>query len=207
VTAVLNIILLIIAGLCMLGATYFMALGFHARSDASGSSYGVKRQEARQGSIVSFMRSLFLVSLSLIIFAVLGIGNLPEGKNAKNNENTDLPDSNISATRAIERPSGSSTPHTLGASPTSPVATLTATPTLTPIPTDPPVVIIAFVNSPNGLWLREKPGGNQQLELIANEAELIILEGTEMADDLEWKQVRTQTGQEGWVAVSFIVFP
>jgi hypothetical protein len=184
-----------------------MALGIRARSDASGSSYGVKRQEARQGSIVSFMRSLFLVCLSLIIFAVLGIGNLPEVKNPKSNENSELPNTSVSATRPTERPSESSTPRMLAASPTSPVATLTSTPTLTPIPTDTPVVIIALVNSPNGLWLREKPGGNQQIELIANESELIVLEGTEMADDLEWIEVRTQSDQEGWVAVPFIVFP
>ena len=206
-TAVLNTILLIIAGLCFLGATFYLVIGIRTRSDASGSSYGIKRQEARQGAFVSFVRSIFLVSLALIIFAILGIGNLPKGDNFEDNKEMGPPDSTLSATRPADQSSGSSTPGVLAASPTSPVATLTATPTLTPVPTQTPVVITAIVNSPNGLWLREKPGGSQQLELIANGSELIVLEGNEMADDLEWRQVRTQSGQEGWVAVPFIIFP
>ena len=63
------------------------------------------------------------------------------------------------------------------------------------------------VNSPNGLWLRERAGGTQQLELIAHGEELIVLDGIEIAEELEWRQVRTISGQEGWVAVDFIVLP
>ncbi|HUS94960.1 MAG TPA: hypothetical protein VMZ24_07290 [Patescibacteria group bacterium] len=205
-TSVLNIILLIMAGLSMAVAVYLMVAGFRYRSVASGSPYGVKRQEAHQRAIVSFMRSIFLVSFSLIIFATLGISNLPASKELENNKSV-TPDLLLSPTMPVKQPTESSTPRQLVGSPTSPVATLTSSPTLTPMPTDTPIVIIAVVNSPNGLWLREKPGGIQQLELIADQSEIIVLEGTDIAEGFEWRRVRTQSGQEGWVAVEFIVFP
>ena len=61
------------------------------------------------------------------------------------------------------------------------------------------------MSSPNGLYLREAPGGSQELELIADGTELILLDGSETVDDLEWRQVRTPAGNEGWVAADFIV--
>ena len=121
--------------------------------------------------------------------------------------NSVTPDLRLSPSMQAKPPTGSSTPRLLAVSPTSPVATLTPSPTPTPVPTDTPIVIIAVVNSPNGLWLREKPGGTQELELIADLSEIIVLEGTDIAEGLEWRRVRTQSGQEGWVAVEFIILP
>jgi SH3-like domain-containing protein len=68
------------------------------------------------------------------------------------------------------------------------------------------VVATALVNSPNGLWLRESPGGTQEVELIPDGSVLILLPGREVANDSEWQQVRTQAGNEGWVAVDFIIY-
>jgi hypothetical protein len=54
------------------------------------------------------------------------------------------------------------------------------------------------------LYLREAPGGSQELELIADGTELILLEGGETVDDLLWRRVLTPAGNEGWVAADFI---
>ncbi|MGD8857403.1 MAG: SH3 domain-containing protein, partial [Chloroflexota bacterium] len=64
----------------------------------------------------------------------------------------------------------------------------------------------AVVNSPNGLWLREAPGGSQQVELIAHETTLELLPDRQTVDDLEWQQVRTPAGNEGWVAAEFLIY-
>jgi hypothetical protein len=64
----------------------------------------------------------------------------------------------------------------------------------------------AVVNSPNGLWLREAPGGTQEVELIPDGTVLILLPGLETVDGTEWQQVRTPAGNEGWVAVEFIIY-
>jgi SH3-like domain-containing protein len=65
---------------------------------------------------------------------------------------------------------------------------------------------MAVVNSPNGLWLREAPGGSQQVELIAHETTLELLPDRQTVDDLEWQQVRTPAGNEGWVAAEFLIY-
>lgn len=86
-------------------------------------------------------------------------------------------------------------------SPTNPLLVPTDLPTATPTS-----VPSAIVNSEVGLYLREAPGGTQELELLVNGTVLILLPGRETVDGVEWQQVRTPTGNEGWVAVQFIVY-
>jgi hypothetical protein len=76
---------------------------------------------------------------------------------------------------------------------------------MTVVATETRVLSSAIVNSPNGLWLREAPGGTQEVELIAHETALELLQGLETADDIEWQQVRTPAGNEGWVAAEFLI--
>ena len=65
----------------------------------------------------------------------------------------------------------------------------------------------AFVNSEVGVWLRSAPStSGEQVEWLLNGAELIVLDGKQSADDLEWQQVRAFSGNEGWVAVPFITY-
>jgi hypothetical protein len=44
------------------------------------------------------------------------------------------------------------------------------------------------------------------VELIAHQTELELLQGRETADDIDWQQVRTPAGNEGWVAAEFLVY-
>lgn len=203
-TPVLNTILIIVAALCMVGALYFLIVGLRSRSEVPESSYGVERQEVRHIVLASYFRSGFFFCLALILVAILSIGNYPEPTVQENKTLTDPGVSTPVDNDAILQTATTTTDPAAKPSPTSPVPTLTPTTTPTPIPTDTPIVVIAIVTSPNGLWLRESPGGTQEVELIADGTELIVLNGNEVAEDIEWQLVRTPSGLEGWVAAEYI---
>jgi hypothetical protein len=78
-----------------------------------------------------------------------------------------------------------------------------------PVATDTPTAepVTATVISEAGVWLRAIPGTEgEQLEWVLEGTTLTLLPGLETADDLEWQQVRTPAGNEGWVAVPFIQY-
>jgi len=203
VTPILNTILIIVAALCMVGALYFLFLGLRNRNEVPESSYGVERQEVRHIVLASYLRGGFLFCLALILVAIIGIGNYP-GPTVTDEDFTD-PGVFAPADEGATNPTATRTTNpTRAPSPTSPIPTLTATTSPTPLPTDTPIVIIAIVASPNGLWLRERPAGTQEVELIADGAELIVLNGNEVVDGTEWQLVRTPSGLEGWVATEYI---
>jgi hypothetical protein len=54
--------------------------------------------------------------------------------------------------------------------------------------------------------LRETPGGTQEVELIPDGTVLILLSGLETLDGTEWQQIHTPAGNEGLVAVDFIIY-
>jgi hypothetical protein len=200
---VLNIILGIIAGLCFIAALYFIINGLRAHQSVPQSSYDVQRQEARYSTLIAFARAALFFIIALILVAVIGINLLPTSKRA-------VITPTIMATAEVF-PTESPLPITIAtqtpveATPTSPLPSLTPIPTDTPTPTDTPFIPTAIVNSPNGLYLRESPGGSQELELIPNGAILILLSGRETVDDLEWQEVETELGNRGWVALDFIM--
>ena len=70
---------------------------------------------------------------------------------------------------------------------------------VTPEPSATAELATALVTSPNGLWLREAPGGNEQLELIPDGTSLTLLPGVEEVDGATWQQILTPAGNEGWV--------
>ena len=90
------------------------------------------------------------------------------------------------------------------------IETVTTTPTIDPnLPTatPTPVVIRAFVKDTggNGLYMRDKPGGETLLILDENEFVTVLQsEGTQQFDGFTWLKVRTFLGDEGWVADVFL---
>jgi hypothetical protein len=56
----------------------------------------------------------------------------------------------------------------------------------------------------NGLTLRSEPGG-EQISILA-EADLVTVidQGPTNANGIEWRQVRSLFGDEGWVAAEFL---
>lgn len=208
---ILNGVLLALAIICLLVALGFLMRAFGARNQAQSAAYSVGRQELRRDMQVDLVRGAAFLLVSLTVWAVFGL-SLQPGR----------VDANLSATATVtvaseatstvtaaptatstQTPAGTNTP---APTPTTPPDIPTQTPSPTPTPTDTPRPPTAIVNSPNGLFLRERPGGVQEVELIADGAELLLLPGRETVADLEWQQVRTPTGNEGWVAVEFIIY-
>ncbi|MCB9420950.1 MAG: hypothetical protein H6667_14195 [Ardenticatenaceae bacterium] len=88
-----------------------------------------------------------------------------------------------------------------------PLPTETATPDLsfpTPTPTRPICRAVIEGTFGNGLTLRNEPGG-EQISILA-EADLVTVLDQEptVANGIEWRQVRSLFGDEGWVAAEFL---
>jgi len=192
-----------VAALLVVAAVIFFARGFLARGSVSESAYGVERQEARHDMQIAFARGVVMVILALILLAVFGLSPRPElAPPTVDSTETPLPTAaaTISPTETlppVEQP---------GPSPTSPLPTPTDAPPITPEPSATAGPASALVNSPNGLWLREVPGGNEEVELIPDGTTLTLLPGVEEVDGSAWQQILTPVGNEGWVATEFIVY-
>ncbi len=222
---VLNTAAPIFAGACVLGALYLFIRGIGNRG-VPNTAYGVARQEARQTMLSSFFGAFFLLFLGLIVFGLYGVFGFDLLGEVSGSEPgvtlTPEPVQTAAVTDSAVEPVNN--PPTAGPTntpvglqnlstptPTPGIPTETPTPSQTPTPQTPtatftPDVDTAVVNSPNGLWLREAPGGTQEVELIPDGTVLTLLPGRETVDDLEWQQVRTPAGNEGWVAVDFIIY-
>lgn len=206
---VANIVVLSLTGICALATLFFALRGLQGRFAQSRHPYGVARQETRHDMQVNFLRAGFMLIITLILLGIYGL--IPTEGTV---ENTATPSSTAPATQGVTATAIEETiasPSSTSSSPTSSATDLTATLTPTPRVTltagVTPTVSAAIVNSPNGLWLREEPGGTQEVELIAHETELALLTGRETVDDLDWQQVRTAAGNEGWVAAEFLIYP
>ena len=208
---ILNGVLLALAIICLLAAAAFLMRAFGARNQAQAAAYSVGRQELRHDMQVDLVRGAAFLLVSLTVWAVFGLSLRPGRANA-NIPATTTATVPAAATSTItvaptatstQTPAGTNTP---AATPTTPPDIPTQTPSPSPTATDTPKPPTAIVNSPNGLYLRERPGGTSQIELIPDGAELLLLPGRETANELEWQQVRTAIGNEGWVAVEFIVY-
>jgi len=206
VTTVLNLVLLILAGLCGLGAIFFFIGALQARSSVPDRAYGVQQHEARQDKLAGFFRAGLLLILALIFLGIFGLASI-----LGTNPDESTPEPTANPTEAgtsvpTSEPTVSATVATPSARPTSPINTSTPIPTDTISPTETPNVPTAVVNSPNGLWLREAPGGSQQVELLPDGVSLVVLPAQEVVEEVEWQKVRTQVGNEGWVAVEFVIY-
>ncbi|UCG25512.1 MAG: SH3 domain-containing protein [Chloroflexota bacterium] len=204
-----DIVVMSLIGICALATLFFLIRGIQARLSRSQQPYGVAQQEIRHDMQVNFLRAGFMLVVTLILLGIYGL--IPDEQTA---DTTSAPNSDVVTTAAATVTEDATIDTTVTSSPTSPSpsrtalsATETPAATATVEATNTSTVTKAVVNSPNGLWLREAPGGTQEVELIAHETELEILTGRQMAEELEWQQVRTPAGNEGWVAVDFLTFP
>lgn len=205
----INLIMLLLAGASVVAAIVSALAGLGLRSRVAGSAYGVARQEMRRTMLVAFIRALGFGLLALIFLAVYGLSSRPDDVLSTEPSADFTPPAVASATTELEptntQPAATSTPTTepvratatTGAQTPTPEITPTASITSTPEPS-------AIVTAPAGLYLREEPGGTDELELISEGTSLVLLPGRETVDDLEWQQVRSPSGLEGWVAAEFL---
>lgn len=206
----LNTIILVVASLLILGAIVSAFAALRARARMANAPYGVSRQRLRQSMQINAIRTAALLILALILFGVYGLRARPDEFLSTEPEPDFTPPPDATATVAVEEPTA--VPDT--PTPTVPPATATPTPpapeaTATSPPTEIPTITptsepTAVVTSEVGLYLREAPGGTEQLELLPVGTVLILLDGQETVDDAEWREVRAPSGAEGWVALDFI---
>jgi hypothetical protein len=199
----------VLAVLSLVAALISLLRALQQRNNVTISAYGVGRQAARRKMQVALIRAAILGVVALILFAVYGLNARPDDVLSTDPEGA--PTRAVLAGTATSAPTQAPTEPALQATATTaptgtataspPTATATTTPTITPTS-----VPSALVNSEVGLYLRPEPGSNVELELLPNGTELVLLDGIETVDGVEWQQVRASSGLEGWVAVDFITY-
>lgn len=209
----LNIVILVLAVLVALAALVSLAGAILKRNAIANEPYGVGRQKSRQTMLISFIRAAVLGIFALILFGVYGLSARPDEVVSGEPDTTIEPSATAADLEEDLTPTATVTPLQIAteASTELPPAVTSAAPTNTPSPTETATVTLtpvpsAIVNSEVGLYLRPEPGSTVELELLGNGAVLELMEGRETVDDVEWQQVRSSSGNEGWVAVEFITY-
>lgn len=210
-SGLLSAAILVLASVIVLGAILSGVAALRARARMTNAPYGVGRQRLRQSMQVNAIRTVVLLILALILFGVYGLRVRPDEILSTEPEPVLTPRPEAATDTA---PTGEPTAVPDTPTPTAPAATATLAPaastaTPTSAPTETPTITptsepTAVVTSEVGLYLREAPGGTEQLELLPVGTTLILLDGQETVDGAEWREVRAPSGAEGWVAVEFI---
>lgn len=199
---IFNIVLPILVGICIITLIVFILRAVAARSKVSSQAYGVGQVETRQKAQANLFGALIALIFALIFLGLIFVGprvmaSLPEPTPTP--EPTAVPATTVPTETATVAP----VPTEAQTTATSPVPTATSTPLPTETPT--PVPPSATVSSGVGIYLRSEPGiGTAELQYLEDGTALFLLDGQQTADDLQWQQVQTDTGQVGWVAVDFI---
>lgn len=202
-TLAVNIVLIALATLAMIGALVYAVRGISSNSRAQREKYNVGQVEVKRASQVSLVRALSLFVIGLIFLglfavqpiltrAVAGIRPVATPTEIA----TVTPESTATDIVPIIQP----TVEIISTSPPpSPSPEVTVPPTATTEPTT------AVVSSGVGVWLRGSPStSGEQLEWLLDGSIVTLLGGLETADDLVWQQVRTESGDEGWVASDYL---
>lgn len=218
-TAVLNIVFAVIAGVAILAALYYGGRAVIRRGQPTDSAYNVGRLEARRSVQIDLVRALASIVVALIFLGAFGLTPRPVEPLISPTEPSLVQDD------ATETPTDPPTlvptdsptltpapPIVTETDPIEPSPVLTAPPTTQPTaePTDTlePVAETAVVSSGVGVWLRSAPStSGEQLEWLLDGTILTLLDGQETADDLLWQQVQTEAGVIGWVAADFLLTP
>ncbi|MFO7539940.1 MAG: SH3 domain-containing protein [Chloroflexota bacterium] len=209
---IFNVILPVLAAITILAAVFFIGRAFIQRGQRARQPYGLGQQESRRAMQVDFIRGFAAAVVGLLLLLVSGLGGLAESVASQlSTEPTrvvetipELPDTETETTPTATATAVIAT--------TTPTATpdeppTTPTPTATPTSTPQPEPETAVVQSGVGVWLRSAPDADsEQLEWLLDGTVLTLLPGRQMGSDFEWQEVRAPSGQEGWVAVEFIVY-
>lgn len=217
-TAVVNFVILLLALSAFVAAIYFVIRAFRYKEQSVKAVYNVGQVEARRAMQIDFLRAGTAFLVGLIMLGVMGWFD-PFRADAADESGAagDVEPSPLPATVAPSPspPATASPLPTLTSTPVSTAAPLPPTPTplLLPTatavsqPTGTPQPATAIVQSGVGVWLRSLPSTEgEQIEWLRDGAVLELLPGQESDGELEWQQVRAPSGNEGWVAVPFIVY-
>jgi hypothetical protein len=208
VAFIFNVILPVLAAVTIVTALFFIGRAFLQRAHRARQPYGVGQQEIRRAMQVDFIRGFAAAIVGLLLLLVSGLGEVAESA---------VSQPPVEPTGIVETAPDTGTT-TLTPTPTTIVATGTPTPTpdestatptitTTPTATSQPEPETAVVQSGVGVWLRSAPSADsEQLEWLLDGTVLTLLPGQQMGEEFEWQEVRAPSGQEGWVAVEFIIY-
>ena len=207
-TAVLiDILLPILALIGLVAAFYFVLRGLGQRRRVSRQTYSVGQVELRREVKKDFLYAIVVAVAGAILLGVWGIllatgAAIPEIPPTSTATATKPV---ATATLSVEEttPTPELLPTTVATNTAVPTPTATSIPTLTPTPEP----LTATVSSGVGVWLRAIPSPDgEQIEWVLDGTQVILLSGFETGEQFEWQQVRTPSGNEGWVAVPFIQY-
>lgn len=206
-TFIFNVVIPVLAAIAIAVALFFVGRAFSQRAQGRNQPYGVGRQALRRSMQLDFIRGMAAALVGLLLFGVSSLSGVVESA---------VPHSPAPPTAVIEAaPEGdlstpTSTATVAAPEPATPTPTITptvVTPTMTPSPTPEPVPETAIVQSGVGVWLRAGPSAEaEQLEWLLDGTILTLLSDRQVGEDFEWQEVRAPSGQEGWVAVEFIIY-
>lgn len=217
-TAVVNMITLLLAVSAFIIAVYFALRAFRRRGESTHAAYNVGQVEARRAMQVDFIRAGAAFIIGLIMLGVAGLLNPFSGTPVDNQRETIQAEPSpvftptemavpteappTSVTNPTPLPSATAVPV-----PATPTPLQLPTETAVPPATDTPQPTTATVQSGVGVWLRSQPTTEgEQIEWLLDGTILELMPGYENDGELEWQQVRAPSGNEGWVAVPFIVY-
>lgn len=200
-TLIFTVVVPVLAVLSILAMVYFAYKALTERSRSSRKAYNVGRQESHKAARVNLIRSAAFLVLALLLLLIFMVGLTAPVALAPQATPT-LPPTAVPPTLAATDTPG--VEPTTEPTPTSPLPTPTAT--ASPTPTNTPEPPTATVSSGVGVWLRSAPGTDtEQLEWLLDGTVLLVLSGRETAEGIEWQQVQTAAGVEGWVAAEYLV--
>ncbi len=220
ITTILNIVIPLLALISLIAVVFFFGRAFTLKMQASKQKYGVGQFEKNREMKLDVMRGVGAAILGLIFLAVFGL--MPHSSD-DTNDIVETPVPTMTATIAVI-PSPTVTaiivptmalgtavifPTSTSDAQASPINTPdapTADPTIAPTQESiAPAEKTAVVSSGVGVWLRDAPTINSnQLEWLLEGVILTVLDGQQTADDLDWQEVRTAAGVDGWVASDYI---
>ncbi len=209
-----NILLPILALVSLVAAFIYLLRALGQRRRVDNQAYGVGQVEMRRAMKIGFLRAIAVAVLGAILLVAWSIFlSVSDMEPAMSAEDTPAPSPTMSETiTTTTTPSASPTVLLPSPSPTaalllSPTATETAVPSPSPTITPPPAPLTATVSSGVGVWLRATPSTEgEQLEWVLDGTVVTLLPGQETGEEFTWQQVRTPVGNEGWVAVPFLVY-
>ncbi len=200
-TIIFTVVVPILAVLSILAMAYFAYKALTERSRSSRKAYNVGRQQSHKAARVNLIRSAAFLALALVLLMIFLVGLATPVELAPQATPTLPPTAVLPTIATTDTPEVAPTAEPTATSPVpTPTATASPTPTSTPEPPS------ATVSSGVGVWLRSAPGTDtEQLEWLLDDTVLLVLPGRETVEGIEWQQVRTATGVEGWVAAEYLV--
>ncbi|MCA9958367.1 MAG: SH3 domain-containing protein [Chloroflexota bacterium] len=215
-TAVLNIAIPALAILCVILALVFVIQALGLRGRVGRQAYGVGQVEMRRKVQIGFLRAIATFIVGALLLGIWGF-MLTFVDMEPTVMATPLPTATIEALpEVVPTETAVAIPST--PSPSSPSASPTQEPTFTrPAATEPPLPTPTMTTTPSpptvtvssgvGVYLRAEPNTDgEQIEWVLDGTVLILLSGRVQGDEFEWQEVRSPTGNEGWVAVPFIQY-